>query len=132
MQIPFFRQIQNSSRILIAGCGGGYDLASGIPLHLYLQSLGKYTVLANLSFSQLAESGCEAVFPNCYLIDENAANLPYFPESTLQNGWPVQAAVRPFMRLQKQACGHCGMPIAIYAKNIGWTRLFLPTAAPTA
>ena len=83
MQIPFFRQIQNSSRILIAGCGGGYDLASGIPLHLYLQSLGKYTVLANLSFSQLAESGCEAVFPNCYLIDENAANLPYFPEKDI-------------------------------------------------
>ena len=101
MQIPFFRQIQNSSRILIAGCGGGYDLASGIPLHLYLQSLGKYTVLANLSFSQLAESGCEAVFPNCYLIDENAANLPYSKAHCRMAG-PVQAAVRPFMRLQKQ------------------------------
>ena len=113
MQIPFFRQIQNSSRILIAGCGGGYDLASGIPLHLYLQSLGKYTVLANLSFSQLAESGCEAVFPNCYLIDENAANLPYFPEKHIAE-WlagpgcraPVYAFAKTGVRPLRDAYRH--------------------------
>ena len=110
MQIPFFRQIQNSWRILIAG---GYDLASGIPLHLYLQSLGKYTVLANLSFSQLAESGCEAVFPNCYLIDENAANLPYFPEKHIAE-WlagsgcraPVYAFAKTGVRPLRDAYRH--------------------------
>ena len=46
MQIKFFKNIKLSNRVLIAGVGGGFDIASGIPLYRYLCDLGKEVVLA--------------------------------------------------------------------------------------
>jgi len=46
MQIKFFKNIKPSKRVLIAGVGGGFDIASGIPLYRYLRDLGKEVVLA--------------------------------------------------------------------------------------
>ncbi len=53
MQIEFFKDISTSNSILIAGVGGGFDIASGIPLYRYLRDMGKEVVLANFSFTDL-------------------------------------------------------------------------------
>ncbi|MDR2678889.1 MAG: hypothetical protein LBB51_05565, partial [Zoogloeaceae bacterium] len=88
MQIPFFTALSRADTVLIAGAGGGFDIASGIPLYLHLAGLGKKVVLANLSFAALSATGCEEVSPGAYrltnVMDEAIAKLTealdYFPE----------------------------------------------------
>lgn len=80
MQAPFIQEISKARTILIAGAGGGFDIVSGIPLYLYLRSLGKQVVLANLSFTALPFSESEEVFSGTYHVTEASADLPYFPE----------------------------------------------------
>lgn len=62
MQIPFFDKIQQGQRFLLAGCGGGYDVMTAIPLYFYLRTLGKEVIFANLSFTDLPQSGCTETF----------------------------------------------------------------------
>jgi len=57
MQIEFFKNIESSRIVLIAGVGGGFDIASGMPLYRYLYDLGKEVVLANFSFTDLVATG---------------------------------------------------------------------------
>lgn len=83
MQIPFLKSISNSRSILIAGAGGGFDIASGIPIYLYLRSLGKQVVLANLSFTALSFTDSEEVCPGTYLVTEKSNDVPYFPEKII-------------------------------------------------
>ncbi|MCX9156329.1 DUF1152 domain-containing protein [Niveibacterium sp. 24ML] len=80
MQIPFFEAIANSRTILLAGAGGGFDIASGIPLYTYLRRLGKKVVLANLSFTALSFTDCQAIIPGVYEVTAESGDVPYFPE----------------------------------------------------
>lgn len=90
MQIPFFDKIQQGQRFLLAGCGGGYDVMTAIPLYFYLRTLGKEVIFANLSFTDLPQSGCTETFDYCYLVDEKAKNLDYFPEKLLYDWLKTQ------------------------------------------
>lgn len=83
MQIPFFQKIEQGQRFLLAGCGGGYDIMTAVPLYFYLRSLGKEVILANLSFTDLPQANCKETFDYCYLVNEQANNLAYFPEKLL-------------------------------------------------
>ena len=47
MQLPIFSRLAHSRSVLLAGCGGGYDVASAIPLWHYLRAQGKSVVFAN-------------------------------------------------------------------------------------
>lgn len=85
MQAPFLQEISKARSVLIAGAGGGFDIVSGIPLYLYLRSLGKQVVLANLSFTALPFSDSEEVFAGTYHVTEASADLPYFPEKHILN-----------------------------------------------
>lgn len=80
MQTPFVQELSKSRSVLIAGAGGGFDVVSGIPLYLYLRSVGKKVVLANLSFTALPFSESEEVFSGTYRVTDASADLPYFPE----------------------------------------------------
>ena len=51
-----FSLLASYDRILLAGCGGGYDFMSGLPLYFALKNLGKSPFLANLSFTSLNEA----------------------------------------------------------------------------
>jgi hypothetical protein len=53
MRIPFFHALDGSRRVLISGCGGGFDVVSRLPLYAWVKAQGKDAFLANLSFSQL-------------------------------------------------------------------------------
>jgi hypothetical protein len=75
--------LRNARSILIAGCGGGFDVYSGLPLHAHLTGLGKTAHLANLSFANLERSGCRCIDGKAWIIDGKARELPYFPERHL-------------------------------------------------
>jgi len=48
--IPFFDVVLSKKRILLAGCGGGFDIYSGLPIFFALKKLQKEVFLANLTF----------------------------------------------------------------------------------
>jgi len=85
MQIPFFRETENSKSILIAGAGGGFDIASGIPLYLFFKNAGKKVSLANFSFTALEETGSIEIIKNVYRLTKTAFDQPYFPEKQILN-----------------------------------------------
>lgn len=83
--VPFFEQIKNSKNVLLIGCGGGYDIYSGIPLLFALEKLGKNVSLANISFtnlhfvenSNLISKGCLEITADSSL---KIGEINYFPE----------------------------------------------------
>lgn len=83
MQIEFFKNIESSKVVLIAGVGGGFDIASGMPLYRYLRDLGKEVVLANFSFTDLVATGSSMMSQGLYPITEESNDLPYFPEKLM-------------------------------------------------
>jgi len=46
-----FNHLSNSKNIIIAGCGGGYDIYAGFILYKQLISLNKNVILANYTFT---------------------------------------------------------------------------------
>jgi len=85
-QIPLFEELKESKTILLAGAGGGFDIFSGIPLYFNLKKQGKKVILANFSFTWLAETTAEKIFPYCYKIrssDRDLSGRNYFPEKYL-------------------------------------------------
>lgn len=86
-QIPLFEELKESKTILLAGAGGGFDIFSGIPLYFNLKRQGKKVILANFSFTWLAETTAEKIFPYCYKIrssDRDLSGRNYFPEKYLK------------------------------------------------
>ncbi len=80
LQLPIFKKLENSERILIAGAGGGFDVFCGLPLYFGLQNAGKEVHLANLSFSFLPPIG-ERISPAMMTVDaDSPAYIKYFPE----------------------------------------------------
>ena len=67
-RIPLFDELVDSKTILLAGAGGGYDITSGIPLYVALNEMGKEVIMANLSFSLLADG--EKISSICYKVDD--------------------------------------------------------------
>jgi hypothetical protein len=96
MQIPFLSAISEARSLLIAGAGGGFDIVSGIPIYLFLRSLGKQVVLGNLSFTPLPFTDSEEVFPGTFRITEQSTDVPYFPEKYILD-WLDQRNERPEM-----------------------------------
>jgi len=51
LQPQIWKRLEVCQRILLAGCGGGYDVYQAIPLYFTLRAMGKEVYLANLTFS---------------------------------------------------------------------------------
>ena len=78
---PLFDHLGPSSRILIAGCGGGYDVFCGLPLFLALRDRGHEAYLSNLSFADPHVAGAETISSVLTRVDETASpRSGYFPE----------------------------------------------------
>lgn len=80
-----FDILQSKANIMIAGCGGGYDVFSGLPLYFSLTAKGKNVVLANLSFTNLSSMKLEEYQKGCYIVSNSheppfAYEQVYFPE----------------------------------------------------
>jgi hypothetical protein len=81
--IPFLERLNGATNVLIAGCGGGFDVFAGVPLAQHLSAQGKQLVFASLSFTNLWLSGAERVGETVWRIDQRASEIPYFPEKWL-------------------------------------------------
>jgi hypothetical protein len=92
--IPFISRLEKSQNVLVAGCGGGFDVFAGIPLAQYLRARGKGIAFANFSFTDLWMCGGERIAPTLWRVDRQTSELPYFPEKWLaewlnRNGKPA-------------------------------------------
>ncbi|KAG2387157.1 hypothetical protein C9374_001489 [Naegleria lovaniensis] len=104
----------NCQNILIAGCGGGFDVYSGLPLYFDLKAMNKNVYLANLAFTDLSrmDNKTESILLPSYSskkvlyavhADSNNHDLVYFPEKYLceflkQNSFDENPIVYTFDR----------------------------------
>ena len=80
-----FDLLSSSKSVLLAGCGGGYDVLSSLPLYFALREQGKSVTLANLSFTTLRSTGSPELCEDCYVVKaslevKEALKRRYFPE----------------------------------------------------
>jgi hypothetical protein len=77
--------------VLIAGCGGGYDVVCALPVALALKAAGHPVHLANYSFTDLHEATeCPQVDGCLYRVgrtSEPSKTRRYFPERQLSRWW---------------------------------------------
>lgn len=80
LRLPFFGELENARRILVAGAGGGFDLFCGLPLYFALRNSGKEVFLGNHSFALLGSGTGRRLAPG--LVEVTAESWPeqYFPE----------------------------------------------------
>lgn len=110
----------DETAILISGCGGGYDIYSGIPLYAALKNAGRTVIMANLTFtfsfnpsarrdervSEMAQGCLWRVQAGAENSPEKGDRGPYFPELYLSESLPdrppvyiiARAGVQPVMR----------------------------------
>jgi hypothetical protein len=101
--LPFFSRLEKSTRILVAGCGGGFDVFAGVPIAQHLLAIGKSVVFANFSFSNLWLCGGERITPTMWRVDQASNEMPYFPEKWLAE-WLSADRRFPSTRLPRAAC----------------------------
>lgn len=71
-------------RILLAGCGGGFDVYSAVPVYLALRAAGAEPLLASLSFMELSDVLDDPAWPDCWRLDASTiVESRYHPEVTL-------------------------------------------------
>jgi hypothetical protein len=85
MNLPFFREIDRASTILIAGAGGGFDVFCGLPLYFQLRNAGKTVHLANLSSGALGFCDAENPVPALRRVTPRTSASRYFPEMYLSS-----------------------------------------------
>lgn len=122
--IPFLDRLNAGRCVLIAGCGGGFDVFSGVPIGTYLAHRGCQVTYANYSLSALWDCGGTQVDEVTWLVDEKAATMPYFPEKVLAE-WllrqgrpaPVYAfdstGARPLAGAYKSLCERHGFDLIV-------------------
>ena len=81
-----FDILSPAKTVLIAGCGGGYDVLSGLPLYFALRRQEKTVLLSNLSFTNLdtktPKGGryCEMCVKVTHDMKSKVEDSRYFPE----------------------------------------------------
>ncbi|MFT4705081.1 MAG: hypothetical protein ACI81R_002789 [Bradymonadia bacterium] len=82
LEIPaVFDRLPPGSTLLLAGCGGGYDIYCGIPLYLALVRRGHTVHLANLTFADNRIPGVERLTPSLTKVThESTPKGEYHPE----------------------------------------------------
>ncbi len=83
---PVLANLGHPRRVLLAGCGGGYDILGAVPLRHVLRAAGVEVELASLSFAYLngLDAAQDAAHPNLYAVGAAAATQrSYCPEAWL-------------------------------------------------
>lgn len=69
---------------MICGCGGGFDLYTGLPIYHYLKPRSEAIFLGNLSFASLPQACGRRRTPALTEVDADTEGSPeYFPEKVL-------------------------------------------------
>lgn len=96
LEQPVLARLAGCRRVLLAGCGGGYDVLGAVPLLAALRARGVDVSLASLSFTYL--NGLDGArqdleHPNLYEVDgTTATELKYCPEAWLARFLDERAA----------------------------------------
>lgn len=96
LNLPILDQLQNSSSILVTGCGGGFDVFSGLPIYFTLRAMGKNVRLANYTFCDLELTGqvsqLEVLLPDLLAGAHGSVTmaLDFLPESYLAQWFKEQ------------------------------------------
>jgi len=86
---PFFDELSDCKRIMIAGCGGGYDFFSGLPLFFGLEKAGATCFLANVAFTNESFiSQTEIISPGCYKVTSNSRRSNQTWNLSTEIYWP--------------------------------------------
>jgi hypothetical protein len=104
--IPFLERLQKAKRVLIAGCGGGFDVFAGVPIAQHLIAAGKDVAFANYSFTNLWLSGGERITSTLWRVDQQSSELPYSPKDGWPNGWQLAGNPHRSTRSQSRVYGH--------------------------
>jgi hypothetical protein len=87
LQQPFLERLAAAKSVLLAGCGGGYDILGAVPLAVELWERGCQVHFASLSFcylNGLDGTTQDAQVPNLYAVPSSAATAAtYCPEAWL-------------------------------------------------
>lgn len=86
LDTPVLDRLGDPRRVLLAGCGGGYDVLGAVPLAHQLRARGIGVELASLSFAYLngLEAEQDREHPNLYAVTARAATeRAYCPEAWL-------------------------------------------------
>lgn len=80
-----FQLLSTAKTVLIAGCGGGYDVTSGLPLYFALRAEDKQVLLANLTFTNLQRKTKSQYCNECVRVTHDMevskeSHGTYFPE----------------------------------------------------
>ena len=125
LQLPIAPLLGAADDILIAGCGGGYDIFCGLPLSFGLRAQGKRVHLANLSFSALGVSDGRKLGPALIEITADAPDYGlYFPELHLARWFAGQGeqvpiygfyrtGVQPLLESYRALCSHLGIEAVV-------------------
>jgi len=108
--VPLLDRLDSAGNVLIAGCGGGFDVYAGMPIAAYLASSGRSVIYANLSFSNLEESGCEKVDPITGQSTPGRGTCRIFRKDGSQNGSPAVSWRLQFTPLPDPACAPSATP----------------------
>ncbi|MDJ0611068.1 MAG: DUF1152 domain-containing protein [Kiloniellales bacterium] len=103
LTIPALKRLQGAESVLVAGCGGGFDVYAGVPIAETLRKAGKKVVLANLSFTALPHSGAERIPPAVWRIDRQSSPMGYFPERWLNESLALRGVSWPIYAFEKAA-----------------------------
>ncbi len=77
-------RLARARRIMICGCGGGYDVFTGLPIYHYLKPRSEALFLGNLSFSSLPpECGRRRTVALTEVDADSEGSPEYFPEKVL-------------------------------------------------
>ena len=95
MHQPLWDYLEGSKNVLIAGCGGGYDFFSGLPIYQALKKAGVNAYMANLSFTAFTEetiTDCEFITPNCAIVTAKSQRRTDSGRFTVRDDyWPELA-----------------------------------------
>lgn len=84
---PISQHLAGARRVLLAGCGGGYDVLGAVPLHAALRAEGVEVHLASLSFcylNGLDGAAQDPEVPTMYAVTgASATDAKYCPEAWL-------------------------------------------------
>ncbi|MFN7974606.1 MAG: DUF1152 domain-containing protein [Acidobacteriota bacterium] len=87
LEQPIVKVLEGCRSVLLAGCGGGYDVMGAVPLYQSLAARGIRVHLASLSFTLLNALDAarqDRLCPNLYEVDVDAATeRQYCPEAWL-------------------------------------------------
>lgn len=82
-----FQLLSTAKTVLICGCGGGYDVTSGLPLYFALKAQGKQVLLANLTFTAIQsripdknDFYCDMCVKVTHDMTPKLSGSTYFPE----------------------------------------------------